>query len=93
MELTNGKVDVILLFERKNKMLTEIKFKEPLDISEEDAKLYLAIKLFEEQKVSLAKASEIADYKVATFIELLSRKKIPVVNYPAEELREDILNA
>jgi predicted HTH domain antitoxin len=74
-------------------MLTEIKFKEPLDISEEDARLYLAIKLFEEQKVSLAKASEIAEYRLATFVEILSKKNIPVINYPADGLREDILNA
>jgi predicted HTH domain antitoxin len=74
-------------------MLTEIKFKEPLDISEEDARLYLAMKLFEEQLVSLSKASEIADYKVSTFIELLSKKNIPVIDYPADKLREDILNA
>jgi predicted HTH domain antitoxin len=74
-------------------MLTEIKLKSPLDISEEDARLYLAIKLFEEQRVSLAKASEIAEYKLDTFIGILSKKNIPIVNYPVEELEEDILNA
>ncbi len=74
-------------------MLTQVTFKRALDISEEDAKLYLAIKLFEEGKVSLEKAAEVAEYKLNTFIEILSRKNIPVVNYPAADLREDILNA
>lgn len=74
-------------------MLTEIKLKSPLDISEEDARLFLAIQLFEEQRVSLAKASEIAEYKLDTFIDILSKKNIPVVNYSVEELEEDILNA
>lgn len=74
-------------------MLTEVRFKKPVDVSEEDAKLYLAIKLFEEHRVSLAKAAEIAEYQLNTFIEILSRKKIPVIDYPIEELRDDILNA
>jgi predicted HTH domain antitoxin len=74
-------------------MLTEVKFKKPIDISEADAKLYLAIKLFEEHRVSLEKASEIAEYPLDAFIGTLSKKNIPVIDYPAEELKEDILNA
>jgi predicted HTH domain antitoxin len=74
-------------------MLTEVKFKKPIDISEEDVRLYLAIKLFEEHRVSLEKAAEIAEYPLDMFIELLSRKNIPVIDYPVEELKEDFLNA
>ena len=74
-------------------MLTEVKFKKPIDISEEDARLYLAIKLFEVHRVSLEKAAEIAEYPLDMFIELLSRKNIPVIDYPVEELKEDFLNA
>jgi predicted HTH domain antitoxin len=74
-------------------MLTEVKFKKPIDISESDAKLYLAIKLFEEHRISLGKASEIAEYPLNKFIELLSRKNIPVIEYPAGDLPEDIMNA
>jgi predicted HTH domain antitoxin len=74
-------------------MLTEVKFKKPIDISEEDAKLYLAVKLFEEHRVSLEKAAEIAEYPLAVFIEFLSKRNIPVIDYPVEDLREDILNA
>ncbi len=74
-------------------MLTEVKFKKPIDISEEDARLYLGIKLFEEHRVSLEKAAEIAEYPLDMFIELLSRKNIPVIDYPVEELKEDFLNA
>ena len=74
-------------------MLTEVKFKKPIDVSEADAKLYLAVKLFEEHRVSLEKASEIAEYPLDKFIELLSGKNIPVIDYPVEDLKEDILNA
>jgi predicted HTH domain antitoxin len=73
-------------------MLTEVKFKKPIDISENDAKLYLAIKLFEEHRVSLEKASEIAEYKLSTFIEILSKKNIPIIDYPVDDLKNDILN-
>jgi predicted HTH domain antitoxin len=74
-------------------MLTEVKFKKPIDISEADARIYLAIKLFEEHRVSLEKAAEIAEYPLDMFIELLSKKNIPVIDYPVEELKEDIRNA
>jgi predicted HTH domain antitoxin len=74
-------------------MLTEVKFKKPIDISEADARIYLAIKLFEEHRVSLEKAAEVAEYPLDKFIELLSKKNIPVIDYPVEELKEDIRNA
>jgi predicted HTH domain antitoxin len=74
-------------------MLTEVKFKKPIDISEADARIYLAIKLFEEHRVSLEKAAEVAEYPLDMFIELLSKKNIPVIDYPVEELKEDIRNA
>ena len=74
-------------------MLKGIKFKKPIDISEADAKLYLAIKLFEVHLVSLEKAADIAEYPVDAFIEILSRKNIPVIDYPLGELKEDLANA
>ena len=74
-------------------MLTEVKFRKPIDISETEAKLYLAIKLFEEHYLSLEKAAEIAEYPLNRFIELLSEKNIPVIDYPVEDLKEDFLNA
>ena len=74
-------------------MITGIKFKKPIDISEADAKLYLAIKLFEIHLVSLEKAADIADHPLDTFIEILSQKNIPVIDYPLADLNEDIANA
>ena len=75
------------------KMISRILFRKPIEISEEKAKMLFATKLFEEQKVSLEKASEIAEVSLNFFIEILSRKNIPVINYPVEQLREDIANA
>lgn len=74
-------------------MINRILFKKPIEISEEEANMLFAIKLFEENKVSLEKTSEIAEVSLNFFIELLSKKNIPVINYPVDQLREDIANA
>ena len=52
-------------------------------------KLYLAIELYREGKISLGKASEIAGISKEEMIEVLSRKGIPI-NYDIEDLKEDI---
>ncbi|MEN3002676.1 MAG: UPF0175 family protein [Armatimonadota bacterium] len=63
----------------------------PPTVSEEEARLLLAIKLYEAGRVSLGKAAELAGYSKRAFIELLSRQKIPVVNYSPEELEQEAL--
>ena len=45
-------------------------------LKEDEVKLLLAIKLFEEELVSLGKASEISGYSEKTFAEILLRKGI-----------------
>lgn len=62
----------------------------PLSISEEDVKLLLAIKLFEVGKVSLGQAAKLAGFSKRAFIDVLGHYHIPVCNYPAEELRQEI---
>ena len=52
-------------------------------------KLYLAIELYREGKISLGKASEIAGISKEEMMEVLSRKGIPI-NYDIEDLKEDI---
>ncbi len=62
----------------------------PPTVSEEEARLLLAIKLYEEGRVSLGKAAEIAGYSKRAFIERLSQHHIPVVNYNPDELEREI---
>lgn len=52
-------------------------------------KLYLAIELYREGKISLGKASEIAGITKEEMMEVLSRKKIPI-NYDVDDLKEDV---
>lgn len=62
----------------------------PSNISSDEAKLFLAAKLFEVGKLSLGKAAKLSGYSKSTFIELLSKMGIPVINYPAEDLEREI---
>ena len=52
-------------------------------------KLYLAIELYREGKISLGKASEIAGISKEEMMEVLSRKGIPI-SYDIDDLKEDI---
>lgn len=58
----------------------------PFGIDPDEALLLLSMKLFEEGKVSLGFAAQMAGYTKRTYMELLSKRGIPVVDYPPEEL-------
>ena len=67
----------------------ELKVNLPSDLSEDEAKLLLAIKLYELGKVSLGQAAKLAGFSKRTFMEMLGRYQVPVFNYSPEELREE----
>ncbi|MBE9193588.1 UPF0175 family protein [Gloeocapsopsis crepidinum LEGE 06123] len=62
----------------------------PPTISNDEARLLLAAKLYEVGKLSLGKAAKLAGYSKETFIELISKMNIAVINYPAAELDREI---
>lgn len=62
----------------------------PPDISVDEARLLLMVKLFEMGKLTVGQAAELAGYSKPTFIELLSKLGVSVVNYPPEELEQEI---
>lgn len=62
----------------------------PVGVSENEAKLLLAIKLYEINKISLGKAAKLAGYSKSAFMEVLGHYQIPIFNYSAEELREEV---
>jgi predicted HTH domain antitoxin len=61
----------------------------PSSVTEEEAKLCLAIKLFEMGRLSCGQAAELAGYSKRTFLEILDKHGIPLVDYPAHEMQED----
>ena len=64
-----------------------------LNVTEDEIRLLLAIKLFEEGIVSLGKASEIAGYSEMAFSELLLHKGISPVKYTGLDLKKELENA
>jgi predicted HTH domain antitoxin len=62
----------------------------PPNLSEDEAKLFLAVKLYEVRKASLGQAAKLAGFSKRAFIEVLGRYKVPVFDYSPEELRQEI---
>lgn len=70
--------------------VTELRIELPPSLSEEEARLFLAVKLFEVGKVSLGQAAKVAELSKRTFMEILGRYGVPVFNYSPEELRNEV---
>jgi predicted HTH domain antitoxin len=62
----------------------------PSHISSEEARLLLSIKLYEDERVSLGKAAEIAGYSKRAFMDVLSKKGIPVINISPDDLDREL---
>ncbi len=64
-----------------------------INISEEDLKILLAVKLLDEGLVSLGKASEIAGYSEKAFVEVLLHKGIAPIKYQNLNLDQELSKA
>ena len=73
--------------------MASVTLRVPDSISESEARLSLAVKLFETGRLSSGQAAELAGYSKRAFMELLGRQQIPVFNYAADEVRRDLANA
>ena len=62
------------------------------NLSQIDAQILFAMKLFESDKLSLGKAAEVAGLSYRTFYELLLRYKVPVVTMTEEDVKWEIEN-
>ena len=65
----------------------------PDTISEAEARLLLALKLFEIERLSCGQAAELAGLSKRAFIELAGQHGLSVFNAPADELTSDLANA
>ena len=50
----------------------------------------MALDLFESHQLTLAQSAKVADLSLEAFIELLGEAGIPAVDYPPEELEEEM---
>jgi len=65
----------------------------PQSVTEAEARLYLSMKLFEIGRLSCGQAAELAGYSKRTYMELLGRHRVAVMDYPAGELQDDLGHA
>ena len=64
-----------------------------MNLKEDEIKLLLAIKLLEEEKMSLGKAAEIAGYTEKTFVEILVHRGVAPIKYNKLDLDRELRNA
>jgi predicted HTH domain antitoxin len=62
----------------------------PTEIDAEEARLLLAIKLYEMGRLSLGQAAQLAGYSKPAFMQLLGKYGAPVFAYSPEELRAEV---
>lgn len=64
-----------------------------LDLDSMQIAMLLASKLYEQGKLSLGQAAELAGLTKRTFAELLGTNNVSIFNFPASELSRDVANA
>jgi len=70
-------------------MTSQLQVQLPPEIQAEEAKLLLAIKLYETERLSLGQSAKFAEYSKRAFMELLGKNGVAVFDYPAEELEQE----
>ena len=68
----------------------ELRVTLPFDLSADEAKELLAVKLYEVGKVSLGQAAKLAGFSKRAFMEVLGRHHVPLFDYDPEELRQEV---
>ncbi len=64
-----------------------------LDLDNRDIALLVSTRLYEQGKLSLGQAAEVAGLTKRTFAELLGSYNVSIFNFPASDLSKDVANA
>jgi predicted HTH domain antitoxin len=70
--------------------VAKIELELPTTVSAEEARLLLAVKLYETERLSLGKAAELAGYSVRAFMEILAHYGVPLCRYDPDELEREV---
>lgn len=62
----------------------------PPEVSVDEAQFLLTVKLFETGRLSLGQAARLAGYSKATYIEMLGKQGVAVIDYPPEDLEREM---
>ena len=69
-----------------NQMTVEL----PIDVTEDEARVALAVRLFEKGRISIGRAAMIAGFSKRAFMDILSREGVAICNYTVEDLAEEL---
>jgi len=64
-----------------------------LDVNSRDIAMLVSTRLYEQGKLSLGQAAEVAGLTKRTFAELLGSYNVSIFNFPASDLSRDVANA
>jgi predicted HTH domain antitoxin len=64
-----------------------------LEMDNNEVAMLVAARLYEQGKLSLGQAAEVAGLTKRTFAELLGKYNVSIFNYPATDLSRDVVNA
>jgi predicted HTH domain antitoxin len=64
-----------------------------LDLDSNGVAMLVASRLYEQGKLSLGQAAEMAGLSKRTFAELLSQYDVSIFNFPATDIAKDVANA
>ncbi|HEY8690069.1 MAG TPA: UPF0175 family protein [Chitinophagaceae bacterium] len=64
-----------------------------LDVDNKDLAMLVATRLYEQGKLSLGQAADVAGLTKRTFAELLGKYNVSIFNFPASDLSRDVANA
>ena len=64
-----------------------------LEYDSNELTMTLASRLYEQGKLSLGQAAELANLSKRTFAELLGKYQVSIFNYPASDISRDAANA
>ncbi len=64
-----------------------------LDLDNSDLSMLIASKLYEQGKLSIGQAAELAGLTKRTFAELLAKYEVSIFNFPASDIAKDVSNA
>ncbi len=64
-----------------------------MQFDEQELTLILATKLYEQGKLSLGQAADLAGFSKRGFMEILAKNGVSVFNYSADDLDRDLENA
>ena len=70
-----------------------INLPDTLEMDDRELLMIVAAQLYEQGKLSLGQAAEVAGLTKRTFAELLGSYNVSIFNFPASDLSKDVANA